>query len=99
MEWLVAIALLFNGILTGLSLDKVLVQLPARRRLGVVAYAAYARAADLGNGVVLYSVTGVGAAVVTIAAAASGGGATAGVRALLGVAAGLSVLHSAATAI
>jgi len=42
-------ALVADGILAGLSLDKVIVQLPARRRIGVTAYAAYARAADLGQ--------------------------------------------------
>jgi hypothetical protein len=44
-------ALVADGTLAGLSLDKVIVQLPARRRIGVTAYAAYARAADLGNGI------------------------------------------------
>ena len=44
-------ALMANGFLAGLSLDKVIVQLPARRRIGASAYAAYARAADLGNGI------------------------------------------------
>lgn len=53
-------ALLLGGILVGLSLDKVIVQLPARRRMGAVAYAGYARA-DLGNGVVFYAVVGIAA--------------------------------------
>ena len=48
-------ALVADGILAGLSLDKVIVQLPARRRIGVTAYAAYARAADLGNGIAFYA--------------------------------------------
>ncbi len=47
-----------DGILAGLSLDKVIVQLPARRRIGVTAYAAYARAADLGNGIAFYAAVG-----------------------------------------
>jgi hypothetical protein len=42
-------ALVADGILAGLSLDKVIVQLPARRRIGAAAHAAYARAADLGT--------------------------------------------------
>jgi len=58
-------ALVADGILAGLSLDKVIVQLPARRRIGVTAYAAYARAADLGNGIAFYAAVGVGAAVLT----------------------------------
>jgi hypothetical protein len=101
VAWLIVTALLFNGILSGLSLDKVIVQLPARRRLGVVAYAGYARAADLGNGVVLYAVAGIGAAVLTVVAAAMAlrGDTSTGTRVLLGAAAVLSVLHSAATAV
>jgi ABC-2 type transporter len=51
-------ALVADGILAGLSLDKVIVQLPARRRIGVAAYAAYARAADLGNGIAFYATVG-----------------------------------------
>jgi hypothetical protein len=56
-------ALLLSGVLAGLSLDKVIVQLPARHRMGAVAYAGYARAADLGNGVVFYALVGIAAAV------------------------------------
>jgi hypothetical protein len=70
-------ALVADAILAGLSLDKVIVQLPARRRIGVTAYATYARAADLGNGIAFYAAVGVGAAVLTLAAfavAASRGG-------------------------
>ena len=92
-------ALLMGGILAGLSLDKVIVQLPARRRLGAVGYARYARAADLGNGVVFYAIVGVGAAALTVAAfgIALAVNASATVRLLLGAAAVLSVLHSAVT--
>ena len=36
-------ALLADGVLAGFMLDKVIVQLPARQRIGVSAYAAYAR--------------------------------------------------------
>ncbi|MFI5891126.1 hypothetical protein ACIA5D_13535 [Actinoplanes sp. NPDC051513] len=101
MEWLLLAVVVFNGILAGLSVDKVVVQLPARRRMGVVAYAHYARAADLGNGTALYSVTGVGAALLTIVTgvAASANDASTTVRFLLISAAALSVLHSAATAV
>ena len=77
-------ALVADGILAGLSLDKVIVQLPARRRIGVTAYAAYARAADLGNGIAFYPAVGVGAAVLTLAAfavAASRGSTRGGDRA------------------
>ena len=67
-------ALAANGILAGLSLDKVIVQLPARRRIGVTAYAAYARAADPGNGIAFYAAGGVGAAALTVAAFRRGSG-------------------------
>ena len=92
-------ALVADGLLAGLSLDKVIVQLPARRRMGVAGYAAYARSADLANGVAFYALAGVSAAVLTVAAfgVAAGRGAPAAVTGLLGTAAVLSVLHSAAT--
>ena len=93
-------ALVADGILAGLSLDKVIVQLPARRRIGVTAYAAYARAADLGNGIAFYAAVGVGAAVLTVAAfaVAVAVGAPAAVTGLLAAAALLSLVHSAMTA-
>jgi len=93
-------ALVANGILAGLSLDKVIVQLPARRRIGVTAYAAYARAADLGNGIAFYAAAGIGAAALTIAAfaVAAARQAQGTVTALLAAAAALSLVHSATTA-
>jgi hypothetical protein len=93
-------ALVADGILAGLSLDKVIVQLPARRRIGVTAYAAYARAADLGNGIAFYAAVGVGAAVLTLAAfaVAASRGAPGAVTGLLAAAALLSLVHSAMTA-
>lgn len=101
MAWWLMVTVLFNGVLTGASLDKVIVQLPARRRIGPVAYAGYARAADLTNGIAFYAVTGIAAAVLTITTAgvAIVGDASTPTRFLLSVAAGLSVLHSAATAV
>jgi hypothetical protein len=92
-------ALVADGTLAGLSLDMVIVQLPARRRIGVTACAACARAADLGNGVAFYAAVGGGAAALTLAAfaVAAALGAPAAVTGLLAAAAGLSLLHSAAT--
>src|SRR5215813_3367792 len=58
-----------NGILAGASLDQSIKQLPARHRIGMVAFSAYSCAADLGNGVVWYAIIGIGAAALTIAAA------------------------------
>jgi hypothetical protein len=92
-------ALAADPILAGLSLDKVIVQLPARRRIGVTAYAAYARAADLGNGVAFYPAVGAGAAALTLAAfaVAAARGAPGAVTGLPAAAAGLPLLHRAAT--
>ena len=92
-------ALVADGLLAGLSLDKVIVQLPARARMGAVGYASYARSADLGNGIAFYAPVGVSAAVLTVAAfgVAAGRGAPAAVTGLLAAAAALAVLHSAAT--
>jgi hypothetical protein len=64
-------AVAFNGILTGASLDQSIKQLPARRRIGVIAFSAYSRTADLGNGIVWYAIIGAGAALFTIGAAVS----------------------------
>lgn len=92
-------ALVADGLLAGLSLDKVIVQLPARQRIGMTAYATYARAADLGNGIAFYPAVGVSAAMLTLAAfaVAASRGAPGDVIGLLAAAAALSLLHSAAT--
>src|SRR5437868_665905 len=67
--WLTLAAAAATGLLAGASLDQSIKQLPARHRIGVEAYSAYSRAADLGNGVLFYGVLGVGAALPTVAAA------------------------------
>ena len=59
-----------TGILAGASLDQTIKQLPARHRMGERAFLAYVRSADLGNGTAWYAILGVGAALLTIAAAA-----------------------------
>ena len=89
-----------DGILAGASLDQSIKQLPARHRIGVVAFSAYSQAADLGNGVLWYAILGVGAVVITIAAAVAGaiGGIPFSQTLPLAIAALLSILHSAATA-
>ncbi|MGH2504676.1 MAG: hypothetical protein ACRDID_19375 [Ktedonobacterales bacterium] len=89
-----------DGVLAGASLDQSIKQLPARRTMGNVAYSVYSRAADLGPGVVWYASLGIGAALLTIAAAI--------VELALGtpsaqawsiyVAAALAILHSLTTA-
>jgi hypothetical protein len=97
---LVAVAAAADGVLAGASLDQSIKQLPARRTMGNVAFSVYSRAADLGPGVVWYAALGVGAALLTIAAAT--------VELALGTptaqawpiyaAAALSILHSLTTA-
>ncbi len=95
---LVIAATAFSGILAGASLDQSIKQLPARRRIGAAAYSAYAQAADLGNGIAWYAVIGIGAALLTIAAAVtSPGNAATWQVAQLFIAGGMSVLHSLVT--
>jgi hypothetical protein len=48
-------AIVFNGLLAGMTIDASLVKLPARRRIGNIAYAVFARGNDLGNGIIVYS--------------------------------------------
>jgi hypothetical protein len=98
--WLTIGAAAAIGLLAGASLDQSIKQLPARRRLGVVAYSEYSQASDLGNGVVFYATLGVGAALLTIAAAVAAQVAGLPGRACLpaDLGAALAVLHSLATA-
>src|SRR3712207_1331110 len=58
-----------DGLLAGASLDQSIKQLPARHKIGLGAYSEYSRASDLGPGILWYAILGVGAAVLTIAAA------------------------------
>jgi hypothetical protein len=94
-------ALAFNGMLAGMSLDQGIKQLPARKRIGPAAYAQYTRAADLGPGVTLYSVFGIGAALLVLAlsylAWRAGDALDSYLRVAVYVAAVFAVLHSAAT--
>jgi hypothetical protein len=46
---LIATAILLDGILAGASLDRTFIQLPAFRRVGPLAWAAFSRNADLGK--------------------------------------------------
>jgi hypothetical protein len=97
---LVVAATALNGILAGASLDQSIKQLPARHRIGAVAYSAYTQAADLGrNGLIWYPSIGIGAALLTIGAA--GAAVFQGVEVAQAVpiyiAAALSILHSLLT--
>lgn len=99
MVILIVAATVADGILAGASLDQSIKQLPARHRIGVVAYSAYSRAADLGNGILWYGILGVGAALLTVVAAIAAylAGLAPTVTIPLYVAALLAVLHSLVT--
>jgi hypothetical protein len=58
-----------DGLLAGLNVDRMVVQMPAWRRVGVRAWAAYSRQADLRNGLFLYPAEGIGGTALSIATA------------------------------
>ncbi len=97
---LLALATAVNGLLAGLNVDTSLVKLPARRRIGAVAYATFARGNDLGNGLFVYPFLGIGAALLTVLATvlAFVGRSPQEVLLLLSLASLLSILHTFATA-
>ena len=88
-----------DGLLAGASLDQSIKQLPSRHKIGLVAYSEYSRASDLGPGILWYAILGVGAAVLTIAAAVASlvQGVPSASAIPLYVAAVLAVLHSLVT--
>jgi hypothetical protein len=65
---LILAATMVTGLIAGASLDKAIVELPARHRMGVVGFAAFSKANDLGNGLIVYPVLGISAALLTIIA-------------------------------
>jgi hypothetical protein len=96
---LIVAATVADGLLAGASMDQSIKQLPARHKIGPVAYSEYSRASDLGRGILWYGILGVGAAVLTIGAAVAAfleGAPSAGATPLY-VAAALAVLHSLVT--
>ena len=96
---LLALATATNGLLAGLNVDTALVKLPARGRIGVVAYATFARGNDLGNGLIVYPLLGVGAALLAVLATALAfvERSPLEVLLLLSLASLLSILHTFAT--
>lgn len=56
---LAILAVATGGPAAGFTLDRSIVALPAWHRVGVQAWAAFSRHADLGNGLVLYPIIGV----------------------------------------
>ncbi len=97
--FLIALATAVNGLLAGLNTDTALVKLPARWRIGAVAYAAFARGNDLGNGLIFYPLLGVGAALLTVLATALAFTEHSPMELLLplSLASALSLLHTFAT--
>jgi hypothetical protein len=65
---LLVLAAAVNGTLAGASLEASLVKLPARRRIGALAYARFARGNDLGNGLFVYPPWAILAALLVFAA-------------------------------
>lgn len=51
---LVVTAVVVHGLIAGISFDVATVKLPTRKRIGVIAYARFARGNDMGNGIVVY---------------------------------------------
>ena len=99
MFFLLVLATAMNGLLSGLNVDTALVKLPARRRIGAVAYATFARGNDLGNGLVVYPILGIGAVLFTVLATALASleHSSMGLLLLLSLASLLSLLHKFAT--
>jgi hypothetical protein len=100
MLFLLVLATAMNGLLSGLNVDTALVKLPARRRIGAVAYATFARSNDLGNGLVIYPLLGIGAAFLAVLATvvAFASHSLMELTLPLSLASLLSLLHTAATA-
>jgi hypothetical protein len=88
-----------DGILAGASLDQSIKQLPARHRMGIIAFSSYSRASDLGPGVIWYAALGIGAALLTLATAIAAffQGAASSHAGPIYITAGLAVLHSLVT--
>src|SRR5260221_1691311 len=97
--FMIALATAANGLLAGLNTDTGLVKLPARRRIGAVAYATFARGNDLGNGLLVYPLLGIGAALLTLLATVIASIAHSPVEVVLplSIASLLSLLHTFAT--
>ncbi|HCI79148.1 MAG TPA: hypothetical protein DHW02_05625 [Ktedonobacter sp.] len=58
-----------SGIATGASLDVSIRQLPARHRMGVIAYSVYSQATDLGTARIWYPPLGIGTLLFALATA------------------------------
>lgn len=52
--FLVVAATFADGLFAGIAVQKLFVELPARKKIGAVAFAHYSRASDMGNGFYIY---------------------------------------------
>lgn len=90
-----------NGLLAGVSFEVATVKLPARRHLGAIPFAHFARGADLANGKAIYPALAATAALLTFGATVSAyvrdGALVSKVPALVLASIG-TILHFAATA-
>jgi hypothetical protein len=70
MGWarLMLASVAFNAVVASVGLDRLVVQMPAWRQVGVRAWAAYSRHADLGNAWMLYPVAAFSGTALAIAA-------------------------------
>ncbi len=68
-QGLLSAATALSGRLAGANLDRTLVQMPAWEKVGPRGWAEYSRHGDLGNGLILYPVLGIGGALLTLGAA------------------------------
>ena len=66
---LLLIATALSGLLAGGNFVRTFIEMPAWHRTGSMAWAAFSRNADLGNGLLLYPALAIGGALFTIAAA------------------------------
>src|SRR5438309_4238548 len=98
---LLAVALILRGLRAGARLDKAITQIPARREIGLRAMAEYQRASDLSPGLFLSPILGLGAPLLTWAAAVAlfqGGDVSSAVILWIAVGAVLSIGHVITTA-
>ena len=65
---LIFLAFLLSSTLAGTILNRIVVEFPARRKIGYVPYANYTRAADLGNGLWFYPFLAIGSLLFELAA-------------------------------
>jgi len=66
--WLVVTGVVVHGLVAGISFDVATVKLPTRKRIGVIAYARFARGNDMGNGIVVYPTIAILALLLVVAA-------------------------------